>query len=134
MLKSRVIIIPIKRGYDEVYGFLRLPESLLVWGAANPDAKMEHVADNDYLVDLPLGPKIMRFSPRNDYGVLDFQVLPQGASSGPATPVRLHRNDDGCELVYIYFQRAGISDEQFASDAEWLQSDLLRMKAYVEGR
>src|SRR5687768_1937057 len=110
MQESRIITIPINRRYEEVYGFISVPESMMVWGASDPDAKMEHVADSDYLVDLPRGRLMMRFSPVNDYGVLDFQVFPREATGGPVTAVRLHRNDDGCELVYIYFRREGISD------------------------
>jgi hypothetical protein len=134
MLNSRVITIPIRRSYAEVYSFLSEPRNFVLWGGANPDSKMEHLKDNDFLVDLPRGRMIMRFSPVNEFGVLDYEVFPIGSPGGPVTPVRLHANDEGCEIVFTWFQRAGVSAEQFASDAEWVQSDLLRMKAYIEGR
>jgi hypothetical protein len=134
MLNSHVITIPIRRSYQEVYGFLSEPTNFVLWGGANPGSTMEHIKDNDYIVELPRGRMMMRFSPMNEYGVLDFEVFPLGSTSGPITPVRMHANGDGCELVFTRFQRPGVSDEQFASDGEWAQSDLLRMKAYIEGR
>jgi hypothetical protein len=134
MLNSRVFTIPIRRSYEEVYGFLSAPENFVLWGGANPGSQMQHIAGADYLVDLPRGRLVMRFSPVNKYGVLDYQVFPQGADSGPVTPVRLYANQEGCEMVFTWYRREGVSDEQFASDAEWALSDLLRMKAYIEGR
>lgn len=134
MLKSRVMTVPFNRSYEEVYGFLSKPENFVLWGGAVPDTRMDHLSGTDYLVDLPRGRLVMRFSPRNDYGVLDYEVFPQGMTNGPVTPVRLHANGEGCEMVFTWFQRIGVSDEQFESDAEWAHSDLLRMKAYIESR
>jgi hypothetical protein len=37
-------------------------------------------------------------------------------------------------MIFVWFQRPGVSDEQFESEAEWAYSDLLRMKAYIEAR
>ena len=48
--------------------------------------------------------------------------------------ISLKATGSGCEMVFTWFQRQGISDDVFASDSEWVQSDLLRMKAYIEGR
>lgn len=134
MLKSRVFTIPIHRRYDEVYGFLSEPTNFVLWGGAEPQSTMEHLGGTDYVVQLPRGARVMRFSPQNEFGVLDYQVFLQGESGGPLTPVRLHANQEGCELVFTWFQRAGVSDEQFASESEWAYSDLLRMKAFIEAR
>lgn len=134
MLKSRVFTIPIHRKYDEVYGFVSEPTNFVLWGGAEPGSTMDHIEGSDYLVDLPRGRRVMRFTPPNPFGVLDYQVFMQGETGGPVTPVRLHRNQEGCELVFTWLQRAGVSDEQFVSEAEWAYSDLLRMKAYIEAR
>ena len=39
----------------------------------------------------------------------------------------------GCELVLIWYQRDDASDETFHSDAEWVESDLQRLKTLLEG-
>ena len=64
--------------------------------------------------------------------MLDYQVFGLDEDSGPTTPVRLIANEEGCELVMIWFQRPGRSDEAFKSDAEWVASDLNRLKALLE--
>ncbi len=134
MLKSRVFTISIHRRYAEVYGFLAEPRNLPLWGGTEPDTEIRHLGGNDYLVCLPRGRRVMRFTPFNEFGVLDYQVFLEGESGGPVTPIRLHPNQEGCELVFTWFQRAGVTDEQFESEAEWAYSDLLRMKAYIEAR
>lgn len=134
MLKSRVFTIPIHRRYEDVYGFLAEPANLAIWGGTEPESEMEHLGGTDYLVVLPGGKRVMRFTPINAFGVLDYQVFMPGETQGPVTPVRLHPNQEGCELVFTWFQRPGVSDEQFASESEWAYSDLLRMKAYLEAR
>ncbi len=134
MLKSRVFTIPIHRKYADVYGFLAEPKTFALWGGSLPETEMKHLGGMDYLVTLPRGPRVMRFTPFNEFGVLDYEVFLEGETGGPVTPVRVHPNQDGCEIVFTWFQRPGVSDEQFESDAEWAYSDLLRMKAYIEAR
>lgn len=134
MLKSRVFTIPMHRKYAEVYGFLSEPANFVLWGGAVPGTDMRHLTGTDYVVSLPRGQRVMRFTPFNEFGVLDYEVFMEGESKGPVTPVRIHPNQEGCEIVFTWFQRAGVSDEQFESEAEWAYSDLLRMKAYIEAR
>ena len=134
MLKSRVFTIPIHRKYDAVYGFLSEPANFSLWGGSEPGSEMTHLGGTDYLVDLPRGRRVMRFTPVNEFGVLDYEVFLEGETKGPVTPVRLHPNQEGCELVVTWFQHPGVDDELFASEAEWAYADLLRMKAYIEAR
>ena len=134
MLKSRDITTPLHRRYADVYGFLAEPTNFALWGGTEPDTEMKHLGGSDYLVVLPSGRRVMRFTPLNDFGVLDYQVFMEGETNGPVTPVRIHPNQDGSEIVFTWFQRPGVSDEQFESEAEWAYSDLLRMKAYIEAR
>ncbi|MEO6014041.1 MAG: hypothetical protein ABIQ30_10715 [Devosia sp.] len=133
MLASIVVKVAIARPFAEVYDFLADPVNFGRW-AALPDSIMEPVGGSDWLVDLPRGRMTIRFTPRNLFGVLDYQVFPIGMDGGPVTPVRLIANGEICELVLIWFQRAGVGDEQFRSDAEWVESDLQRLKSLVEAR
>ena len=132
MLASEVIKVSINRPYAEVYAFLADPMNFSRW-AASPDAVMEPLDGGDWLVDLPRGRMAIRFAPRNNFGVLDYQVFPPGGNGGPVTPVRLVPNAEGCEVLLLWFQRPGVMDEMFKSDAEWVASDLQRLKALLEG-
>ncbi len=132
MYASVAIKVAIARPYDQVYELLVDPEFFAKW-AVNPNTIVQPMGGEDYLVELPRGQAVIRFTARNEFGVLDYQTFPLGAEGGPVTPVRLIHNDDGCELVLVWQQRPGISDERFQSDAEWVASDLQRLKTLVEG-
>jgi hypothetical protein len=132
MLASDVIRVSIRRPYAEVYDFLAEPMNFTRW-ASNPDSDIEPLDGGDWLVELPRGKSAIRFSPRNNFGVLDYQVFPPGGNGGPTTPVRLVANEEGATLFLVWFQRAGVSDEQFRSELEWIGSDLNRLKTLLEG-
>ena len=131
MYASEVIKVPIERPFAEVYEFLADPLNFRRW-AANPDSEMEPLDGGDWLVDLPTGRMAIRFAPRNTFGVLDYQVFPPGGNGGPVVPVRLIANGEGCELVFVWMQRPGSPIERFKSDAEWVASDLTRLKTLLE--
>jgi|SRR4051812_28962972 hypothetical protein len=131
MLASTVIKVAIERPYAEVYEFLADPMNFPRW-AGNPGSDIQPLGGGDWLVDLPRGQMAIRFAPRNNFGVLDYQTFPVEADGGPVTPVRLLRNEEGCELMLVWFQRDGATDERFKSDAEWIASDLQRLKSLME--
>lgn len=133
MLKSRPLIVQIGRPYEYVYAFLSDPTTLVVWGGAEPGSTMTKVGDMDYIAELARGPRRMHFTRPNAFGVLDYQVFePDGTTGLPVTPARLHANGEGCDFTLLWRQRPGVSDEQFESECDWAQSDLLRLKSYLE--
>ena len=131
MRASETVTVTIRRPYAEVYDFLAEPLNFTRW-ASEPGAQMEPF-DGDWLVDLPRGRSVIRFSPRNNFGVLDYQVFKPGEDGGPVTPVRLVPNERGATLTFVWFQQSGVSDEQFRSQLEWIASDLNRLKTLLEG-
>jgi hypothetical protein len=131
MLNSVVITVSIARPYAEVYTFCADPVNFGRWNLL-PDALIEALGGNEYLVDLPQGRRVMRFMPHNDFGVLDYQVYERGASVGPTRPLRLIPNEAGADLQMTWFQQTDVPDEQFRSEVEWVRSDLLRLKTFLE--
>ena len=131
MLKSVVVTVSIARPYGEVYRFCADPVNFGRWNLL-PDALMEALGGNEYLVDLPQGQRVMRFKPLNDFGVLDYQVYERGQSTGPTRPLRLIPNQEGADLQMTWFQQPGVPDAQFHSEVEWVRADLLRLKAFLE--
>jgi hypothetical protein len=132
MRASVVVKVAIERPYAEVYEFLADPMNFAKW-AVNPGSTMSPLDGGDWLVELPRGQSGIRFAPRNNFGVLDYEVFPVGGTHGPITPVRLVPNNGGCELLLLWLQRDGVTDEKFRSDAEWVQSDIQRLKTLLEG-
>lgn len=131
MQASEVITVSIGRPYGEVYEFLADPLNFTRW-ASLPDSTMEQLGGSDWLVELPRGRRVIRFSPRNSFGVLDYQVFDKGEDGGPATPVRLIANQGGADLMLVWFNR-DVSEEVFRSQVEWIRSDLQRVKTLLEG-
>ena len=132
MLASEVITVSIRRPYAQVHEFLSDRANFTRW-ASLPDSILEPLGGEDWLVDLPSGRRIIRFSPRNPYGIFDYQTFPPGEDGGPTTPVRLVPNEEGADLMLVWFRRAGVTDGQFQSEVEWAQSDLQRLKTLLEG-
>ncbi|MEQ1901684.1 MAG: SRPBCC family protein [Devosia sp.] len=132
MFASRLIKVIIERPYGQVYEFLADPLNFARW-ATLPGTDVEPLGGSDWMVEVPRGKIAIRFTPRNNFGVLDYQTFPPGEDGGPVTPVRLYPNGEGAELVLTWFQREGVTDERFQSDAEWVESDLQRLKSLIEG-
>lgn len=132
MQASHVITVSIGRPYGEVYEFLADPLNFGRW-ASLPNSTMDPLGGSDWLVDLPRGRRVIRFAPRNTFGVLDYQVFEKGEDGGPITPVRVVPNGGGTELIFVWFRHDGVSDDMFRSEVEWITSDLQRLKSLVEG-
>jgi hypothetical protein len=67
-----------------VYEFLRDPANYGKWAFAH-DAAMRHLGGRDWAVETTVGPRIVRFLARNQFGVLDFGLLrAEGDSAHPS--------------------------------------------------
>ncbi|MCB4767430.1 SRPBCC family protein [Ancylobacter sp. Lp-2] len=124
--------IGIARRYEEVRGFLSEPANFALW-AEGLGAGMVPLGGADWRVETPLGPMRVRFTPPNEYGVLDHTLIPeQGAPM--RNPMRVVANGDGCEVIFTLFRREEMSEAAFAADADWVRRDLDRLKALMEAR
>jgi hypothetical protein len=78
-----------------------------------------------------LGNARVRFTPLNDFGVLDHLVtLETGLQVHNA--LRVVANGDGAEVMFTLLRQPGMSKEQFDSDADWVQKDLIALKERLE--
>jgi hypothetical protein len=129
--EARALTVRINRSAAEAYEFLSAPENFPKW-ASGLGASLRRSGD-DWVVETPEGPAIVRFSERNAYGVLDHQVrLPR--SGIVYVPLRVIASGAGCDLVLTLFRRAEMTDAQFAADAEWVLRDLQAAKRLLERR
>lgn len=127
--EARRLSVLIERPVAEAYEFLSVPENFAKW-ASGLGASLRKAGD-DWMAETPEGPAKVCFSERNAFGVLDHAVtLPGGRSV--YVPLRVVANGHGCELTLTLFRRPGMSDGQFAADAEWVLRDLRAAKRLLE--
>jgi hypothetical protein len=119
----------IDRPADEVYEYASDPANLPQW-APGLGSSVEQV-DGRWFVDTPMGRVGFAFAPRNKYGVLDHDVtLPSGEVI--YNPMRVITDGSGCEVVFTLRRSPGMSDEDYARDAEAVAADLTRLKRALE--
>ena len=133
MQKSETISIPVNRPYREVYEFLAEPHNFPSW-ASNLGSRFEHLEGQLWVTETRKGRVVIRFAKRNEYGILDHAVYPEGSPEPPATPMRVIANGDGAEILFTLLQRPGMSDEAFASELEWTRSDFEALRSMLESR
>jgi hypothetical protein len=128
-MKSQTISAQISRLPSAVYDFASNPENLPKW-VRSFCLSVKKCADG-WLMETPTGIVGIRFAPANQFGVLDHVVtLPDGQSI--LNPMRVVANGEGSEVTFTLFQLPGMSDEQFAKDAEMVEADLRTLKAVLE--
>lgn len=130
MFHSLTITIAINRPHAEVYEFLAEPLNLPTW--ATGVERIEHREGDDWVASTSSGELIFRYTPRNAYGVLDFSIRRRDEDEPRAVPARVFANGDGAELTLTHYQRAGMSEAEFDSEAEWIRADFETLKALLE--
>ncbi|KKB80550.1 hypothetical protein VW29_17250 [Devosia limi DSM 17137] len=132
MRRSHTITLQIDYAYDLAYRFLMEPRNFADWAAVDKES-YRPLDNGDWAGDLPFGFRHFRFTPANDFGVLDHAIFVPGETPF-YTSMRLMPNEAGTELVFTVYQRPGTEDALFASGVEWLRTDLLALKSLLEAR
>jgi hypothetical protein len=75
----------------------------------------------------------VRFTPPNDFGVLDHRVtLPNGLSVENA--LRVVSNGDGAEVMFLLLRQPAMDDAAFESDAAHVARDLDTLTRLMEDK
>lgn len=129
MLESRTISISINRNWNEVYEAVWRPEDFPKWASGLSASSLARDGDA-WKAEGPEGQVRIRFTGHNAFGVMDHTV---DAGTGPEiyVPMRIIRNGEGAEVQLTLFRQPGMSDAEFAADAEWVARDLLALKTLV---
>ncbi|WP_428429070.1 SRPBCC family protein [Pararhizobium sp.] len=128
-MEAKIIHITIERNWREVYAFAAKPENMPLWASGlasglEPDGE-------DWVARGALGNARVRFTPFNDFGVLDHLVtLETGLQVQNA--LRVIPNGSQAEVMFTLLKQPGMSNEQFDSDADWVQKDLNALKERLE--
>lgn len=129
-MRSRHISEVIACSPSDVYAFASAPENLPRWAAGLADSDSISRQGDTLLVDSPMGRVTVKFTPRNDYGILDHDViLPSGATVN--NPLRVLPHPDGAEVVFT-LRQLDLSDAEFDRDAHMVEADLRRLKELLE--
>lgn len=126
---SKNISITIKKKAESVYLFVVNPEHLPQWASGLSSSIRKE--NKEWVADSPRGQVKVRFADYNNYGVLDHYVtLPDGTEV--YNPMRVFPNGEGCQVTFSIYQLKGMTDQQFADDAQVVEADLERLKTILE--
>lgn len=119
----------IDRDPADVIAYAGNPENLSRW-AGGLGSGVRRDGDR-WVADTPAGLIEISFTGPLSAGVLDHDVtLPGGEVVH--NPLRVLRNDDGCEVVFTLYQRPGMTDTDFEADAAMVRADLERLRSILE--
>ena len=130
MLESRTISISIARDWKEVYEAVWRPQDFRRWASGLSESRLERDEADWWRADGPEGPIRIRFTGHNPFGVMDHFV-DTGGGAQVYVPMRVVANGEGAEVLFTLFRQPGMSEEKFASDADWVARDLLALKTLL---
>ena len=130
-MESQTVTVVIEQPYDEVYGFLADPLNFPSWGPVQ-STEIHNLNGSDWLVEINGGPVVLRFSPPNLDGILDYWMFGPGQPPGEAIPVRLTHQGEFCRLTLTWAQKPGTTDEGFAVELDITLYYLNRLKRLLE--
>jgi hypothetical protein len=128
---SRNLSVSINRDAGYVYNFACVPENFPLWASGLGKSLMKE--GGEWIAETAEGQVKIRFSERNEFGVLDHWVSPMPGLQ-IYIPLRVIPNGSGCEVILTLFRLPKMSDEKFAADAEWVMRDLSSLKNLLESQ
>ena len=129
MQSAHTVSVSINKPFADVYEFAHQPANFALW-AQGMGEDLRAGMGGIWLAETPNGPAEVHFTPHNEYGVLDHTLRLR--TGRIYVPMRLVKNDDGCELMLTVFRNDQMSDAQFSSDLDAVARDLNRLKSLLE--
>src|SRR5688500_16175316 len=123
--EARIISVSIERHWRDVYEFASVPENLHRW-AAGLGQRFEKSGEEWTAEDRDGRAIRIRFSERNEFGVLDHDVSADGKSTHNA--VRVVPNGTGAAVLFVLLRTPGMTEQAFAADGVAVERDLRRLK------
>ncbi|MBE0502928.1 MAG: SRPBCC family protein [Desulfuromonadales bacterium] len=128
-MKSQTISVFITVPATHVYAFAANPAHLPLWVPSF--FKSVESIDGEWVAQSPEGRVVVAFVSPNDFGVLDHTVT---LSSGQKLTnyMRVIPNEEGSEILFTFFQREGMTDQQFQEDAALVLGDFQTLRRVLE--
>jgi hypothetical protein len=127
--ESRTLSVSIGCPLRKAYEFLAAPENFPQW-ATGLCTSITKTGD-EWLAETPQGAMPVRFTERNDFGVVDHVICPAPGVE-LYVPLRVIANGTGSEVLFTLFRLTAMSDAKFAEDAAWVARDLRALKELLE--
>ncbi|MFZ6646836.1 SRPBCC family protein [Undibacterium sp. TJN25] len=125
----RHLSIHILRSAQAVYDYASQPLHFAHWASGLGRGLAQQ--GGAWVADTDAGQVVIRFSDRNDFGILDHWVsLPNGQVI--YVPLRVIAVGEHSELVFTLMRQPGMDGAKFAADAAWVKRDLARLKTLLE--
>lgn len=131
MLPARTFSVSIRHDWRTLYERIWRPEFFPKWASGLAQSNLRKEGDT-WCADDPEGQIRIRFTPHNEHGVMDHFV-DTGAATEVYVPLRVLQNGVGAEVLLTLFRQPEMDDERFAADAKWINRDLRKLKALIEG-
>ncbi|WP_210414680.1 SRPBCC family protein [Microlunatus elymi] len=126
--QSRHVSVFIDRPVAEVYDYASDPNNLPHWAAGL--ASGIRIEDGQVVADSPMGRIEIVFAPRNEFGVLDHDVItPDGTRT--YNPMRVVASGGSSEVIFSV-RRRDTSQEDFDNDCAAVLVDLESLKSIME--
>ena len=129
VLEVKTITVSVRRNARELYEAIWRPEVFPQW-ASGLGASLERHGEG-WSAQGPEGPVKIKFSERNQFGVMDHWV-DLGEGRVVYVPLRIVANGDGSEVMLTLFRQPGMSAQKYAADEDWVKRDLARLKHLAE--
>jgi len=130
MTESCTVSISIKRPVADVYAYLADPANFPQWSLFIREIRRE---GDDWLATTPSGSVLMRFTPPNEFGILDHYVT-VSPELQVYVPLRVVANgEDGSEVLCTIFRLPGMDEAQFAADIALVRTDLAGLQLALAG-
>jgi hypothetical protein len=129
MLESRTISIAIRCPYERAYAFASVPENFPKWAAGLSSGLRR--AGGQWIGETPAGDAVIRFSPPNEFGVLDHHVLLPGKPE-IYVPLRMIANGEGTEVTFTLFRQADMEEADWSRDEALVREDLDALRRLLE--
>lgn len=123
------ISVYIDRSYKDVYDYISEPLNMPKWAAG-----LSHSLYNEkdyWISESPMGKIKVRFAPRNEFGIMDHEVILEDGKIF-YNPLRVLKNKDGSEVVFTLFRQPEMSDDDFKNDENAIKKDLQTLKTLLE--
>ncbi|MGG6895710.1 SRPBCC family protein [Rhizobium sp. BR 315] len=128
-MSAKIVHISIDRDWREVYGYASRPQNMPFWASGLAFGLTQD--GGDWIAEGTLGAARVRFTPHNDFGVIDHRVTLESGLQ-VYNSLRIVPNGDGCEVMFTLLRLPGMTEEQFAADAAHVLRDLKTLKELME--
>lgn len=130
-MKSMYIHTTIRKPFSHVYGFLAKPENFTLWASGLATGEFRKMENGLWFAQTPMGEMHIRFTPVNEFGILDHWVIPPEGEE-MYNPMRVIHNAEGCDVVFTLFQRDDMTESDMQRDHAWVMKDLAQLKMVLE--